>query len=160
MLEREGILRGMAAGLVAAGVMSAARLLARGSGLIDRMVPQVVEERAASATGARMPGGAAGHQLAAEVVHQAVSVTAGGLLGVVSPKPGLAAGVGYGLGIWLVDVFGLMPALRVRRLGGSAVDAAAHAIFGAVLAFAMQQLAEQPRQWPLPRAIPLLRRVG
>jgi len=81
MLEREGILRGMAAGLVAAGVMSAARLLARRSGLIDRMVPQVVEERAAGATGARMPGGAAGHQLAAEAVHQAVGVTAGGLLG-------------------------------------------------------------------------------
>lgn len=160
MLNREGMLRGMAAGLVAAGVMSAARLLARRTGLIDRMVPQVVEERLAGAAGARMPGSAAGHQLAAEAIHQAVGITAGGLLGGVTPKPGLAVGVGYGLGIWLVDVFGLMPALRVGRLGGTAVDAVAHAIFGVVLAFAMQQLAEQPRQWPVPRAVPLPRRVG
>ena len=53
-----------------------------------------------------------------------------------------------------------MPALGVRRLGGRAVDAAAHAIFGAVLAFAMRELASQPRLQPTPTAIPMGRRVG
>src|SRR5688572_3225570 len=106
MRERHGVLTGITAGLVAAGVMSAARLLAHRAGLIDRMVPQVLQERAAGAAGVELPGGTAGHQLAAEVIHHAVSAAAGGLLGAVTARPGLATGVGYGLAIWIVDALG------------------------------------------------------
>jgi hypothetical protein len=84
----------------------------------------------------------------------------GGLLGGVTTRPSLAAGVGYGLLIWIVDVVGLLPALRVERVGGRAVDAVAHGIFGATLAFAMRELAGQRRMDPKPAAIPLRRRVG
>jgi hypothetical protein len=150
----------MAAGLVAAGVMSAVRLLAHRAGLIDQMVPQILQQRASGEAGVRAPGGTAGQQLAAEVIHHAVGLTAGGVLGAATFRPGLATGIAYGLGIWLTDVLGLMPALRVRRTGGHAVDAAAHVIFGATLALAMGELAAQPRQRPVPRDIPLLRRVG
>jgi hypothetical protein len=159
MLERDGILRGMTAGFIAAGVMSAARLLAHRVGLIDRMVPQVLQERLAGEAGVD-PGVDAAHQLAAEVIHHAVGLTAGGVLGAATSRPALATGVRYGLAIWLVDAVGLLPALRVQRVGGRGVDAVAHAIFGAVLAFGMRELAAQRRLRPVPTEIPMLRRVG
>lgn len=149
----------MAAGLVAAGVMSTVRLLAHRAGLIDRMVPQVLQERAAGAAGLD-PGGSAGHQLAAEAIHHGVSLAAGGALGAVTATPGFAAGVAYGLAIWAVDALGLLPALRVRRVGGRTVDLIAHGLFGATVAFAMRELASQPRLEPEPSVIPLRRRVG
>lgn len=150
----------MAAGLIAAGVMSALRLLAHRAGLIDRTVPQVLQERAAGAAGVDPPGSGAAHQLAAEAIHYAVSVAAGGALGVVSARPTLATGVAYGLAIWAIDVLGLLPALNVRRVGGRTVDAVAHALFGVTVAFAMRELAAQPRLEPTPAAVPLRRRVG
>jgi hypothetical protein len=160
MSRYEGILRGMAAGLVAAGVMSTVRLLAHRAGLIDRMVPQVLQERAAGAADLDVPGGSAGHQLAAEAIHQGVSLAAGGALGAITATPGFAAGVAYGLAIWAVDAVGLLPALRVERVGGRTVDLIAHGLFGATVAFAMRELASQPRLEPEPSAIPLRRRVG
>lgn len=150
----------MTAALIAAGVMSAVRLLAHRAGLIDRMVPQVLQERAAGSAGIDLPGGKAAHQLAAEVIHHAVSLAFGGLLGAATARPRLITGVGYGLAIWGIDALGLLPMLRVDRVGGRAVDAVAHAVFGGVLALAMQELASQSRLTPLPAAIPLRRRVG
>jgi hypothetical protein len=155
-----GVLRGMTAGLVAAGVMSAVRLLAHRAGLIDRMVPQVLQERVAGAAGVDLPGGTAAHQLAAEALHHGVSLVAGGALGAVMAKPGLATGVAYGLGIWVVAALGLLPAIRVQRVGGRQVDVVAHGLFGATLAFAMRELASQPRLDAKPAQIPLRRRVG
>lgn len=159
-MSRESLLRGLTAGLVAAGVMSAVRLLAHRAGLIDRMVPQILEQRAAGAAGVDASGGRAGHQLAAEVIHHAVSLAAGGALGAVVATPRLVTGVAYGLGIWVVDALGLLPALRVHRVGGGVVDAIAHGIFGATLVLAMRELTAQPRLEPTAAVIPLRRRVG
>lgn len=160
MATRDRILRGMTAGLIAAGVMSAVRLLAHRAGLIDRMVPQVLQERVAGEAGVALPGGEAAHQLAAEAIHHVVGLAAGGLLGAAAATPGTRTGVAYGLGIWAVDALGLLPALRVQRVGGLGVDATAHAVFGAVLAFAIRQLTAQPRLQPVPTRVPVLRRVG
>jgi hypothetical protein len=148
----------MTAGLVAAGVMSAVRLIAHRVGLIDRMVPQVLQERAAGAAGIDVPGSA--HQLAAEALHHGVSVAAGGALGALTATPGVTIGVAYGLAIWVVDALGLLPALRVQRAGGRGVDAVAHGIFGATLALAMRELAAQPRLTPKPAAVPFRAHVG
>jgi hypothetical protein len=152
----------MSAGVIAAGVMSTARLLAHRAGLVDRMVPQVLEERAAGEAGIDIPGGKSGHQLAAEVIHHGVSLAAGGLLGALTAKPRPATAAAYGLAIWVAEAWGLLPALRVRRPGtrALAVDAAAHALFGVVVAFAMRELASQDRLRPVPTKVPLLRRVG
>ena len=160
MPERGAVLRGMTAGLVAAGVMSVVRLIAHRAGLIERMVPQVLQERVSGAAGVDLRGGTAAHQLAAEVIHHGVSLAAGGTLGAATAKPGVMTGAAYGLSIWLVDALGLLPALGVRRVGGRGVDAAAHAIFGVTLALAMRQLAAQPRLTARPTAIPLRERVG
>jgi hypothetical protein len=160
MSRYDGVLRGMTAGLMAAGVMSAVRLIAHRAGFIDRMVPQVLQERVAGAAGIDVPGGTAGHQLAAETIHNVVSLAAGAALGAVSAKPGLATGIGYGLVIWVVDALGVLPALRVERVGGRTVDVVAHGLFGATLALAMRELAAQPRLAPRPSIMPLRRRVG
>ena len=148
----------MTAGLVAAGVMSAVRLIAHRAGLIDRMVPQVLQERAAGAAGIDVPGSA--HQLAAEALHHGVSLAAGAALGALTATPSVRIGVVYGLAIWVVDALGLLPALRVQRVGGRGVDAVAHGIFGAALAFAMRELASQRRLTPKPAAVPLRAHVG
>lgn len=160
MLERDGILRGATAGLIAAGVMSAFRLLGHRAGLIERTIPQVLQERVAGESGLHVPGGTAGHQLVAEVLHFGVSAGFGGVLGAAASRPSIWTGAAYGLGIWLVDTLGLLPALRVQRVGGHGVDAVAHALFGVALAFSMQELASQSRMKPLPTKVPLLRRVG
>ena len=157
MSRLTGALRGMTAGLVAAGVMSAVRLMAHRAGLIDRTVPQVLQERAG---GVDPSGGAAGHQLAAEAIHLAVSLAAGATLGAITARPRLRTGVVYGLAIWVVEALGLLPALRVRRVAGSAVDAVAHGVFGATVALAMRELTAQPRPAPRPAVIPVRRRVG
>jgi hypothetical protein len=159
-MRREAILHGMTAGLIAAGVMSTARLLAHRAGLIERTVPQVLQERAAGEAGVDLPGGTAAHQLVAEVVHHVVGLTAGAALGAVTARPGAGTGVAYGLGIGLINALGLLPALRVDRVGGRAVDAVAHGVFGAVVAFAMRELAAQPTLQPLPTDVPARRRVG
>jgi hypothetical protein len=58
----------------------------------------------------------------------------------------------------VVDVGALILALRVVRLGGHAVDFVAHALYGAMVALAVGELAGQ-RRTPRPRAV-RLRRVG
>ncbi|HEX3177715.1 MAG TPA: hypothetical protein VHZ49_13630 [Methylomirabilota bacterium] len=160
MINRDGILRGLTAGVVAAGVMSAARLLAHRAGLLRQTVPQVVHERVAGETGFSVLGRTPGHQLAAELMHHGVGAVAGGALGAVAPRPGAVTGLGYGFLVWLADHYVVLPALAVKRGRGRAVDVAAHLVFGAVLAFAMRELARQPRLQPTPTEIPLLRHVG
>jgi hypothetical protein len=151
----------MAAGLVGAGVMSALRLLAHRAGLIDRMVPQVLQERAAGEAGVRPPGGSAGHQLAAEVVHHVVGGVAGGALGAIAGRMSpLAGGLTLGLGLLAVDDLVLMPALGVRRAGGRLVDTVAHVLYGLVVALAIRELSSQSRLTSSPAGIPRISRVG
>jgi hypothetical protein len=55
-------------------------------------------------------------------------------------------------------MLGLIPALRVVRVGGHLVDGAAHTLYGAMVALAINELAAQ-RRAPIARAL-RLRRVG
>ena len=47
-----------------------------------------------------------------------MSVAFGGLLGAATSRPRLFTGIGYGLAIWGIDTLGLLPALRIDRVGG------------------------------------------
>jgi hypothetical protein len=160
-MDGRGALRGVAAGLVGAGVMSALRLLAHRAGWIDRMVPQVLQERAAGEAGVRVPGGSAGHQLAAEVVHHAVAAIGGGTLGALAGRASpVTAGVALGLALLALDDLVLMPALGIRRSGGRVVDAVAHVVYGLVVAAAIRELSSQSRLVSSPTAVPRISRVG
>ena len=154
--ETDAIWRGLTAGFVASGAMSVARLGAHRAGLIERMVPQ---ELHADVTGVDPSADTPAHQFGAELLHHAVGALAAGAFAALAPRrPRAAHGVALGLALWVIDVGALIPSLRVVRVGGHAVDFAAHALYGAMVALAVGELAEQ-RRAPRPRAM-RLRRVG
>ena len=156
MPDTGAIWRGLTAGFVASGAMSVLRLAAHRAGLIERMVPQ---ELHAEVTGIDPSADTPAHQFGAELLHHAVGALAAGLFAALAPRrPRASHGVALGLALWAVDVGALIPALRVVRVGGHAVDFAAHALYGAMVALAVSELAEQ-RRTPKPRAL-RLRRVG
>lgn len=155
MIERGALWRGATAGFVAAGAMSVLRMAAHRVGLIERMVPQ---ELHTELVGVDPSSETPEHQFAAELLHHAVGMIGGAMLAAVAPRrPRLIHGLGLGLGLLAVDVFALIPALRVARVGGYAVDVVAHALYGVIVAFAIGELAKQ-RHTPSVRA--RLRRVG
>jgi hypothetical protein len=154
--EPGGLSRGATAGLIAAGAMSLLRMIAHRTGLIDRMVPQ---ELHTDLLGVDPASNAPGHQLGAELLHHGVSAAAAALFAAVAPRrPSPIAGVGLGVALWAFDVFVLIPALRVERAGGYAVDLAAHALYGVAVAFTLEELAEQRPAWAARAG--RLRRVG
>jgi hypothetical protein len=156
MIDRRAVWRGLTAGFVASGAMSVLRLAAHRAGLIERMVPQ---ELHTDVTGVDPSAEAPAHQFGAEVLHHAVGALAAAAFAAMTPKrPHAAHGVAFGLALWAIDVLALIPALRVVRLGGHLVDGAAHALYGAMVALAIAELAAQ-RRTSLGRAR-RLRRVG
>jgi len=155
MIDRGALWRGATAGFVAAGAMSMLRLGAHRLGLIERMVPQ---ELHAELTGIDPSADRPAHQFAAEMLHHAVGAGAAALLAAFAPRrPRIMHGVALGLGLWVVDVVALLPALRAARVGGHVVDLVAHAGYGAMVAVAAGELATQ-RHTTSVRA--RLRRVG
>jgi hypothetical protein len=156
MIDRGAVWRGLTAGFVASGAMSLLRLGAHRAGLIDRMVPQ---ELHTDVTGVDPSADTPAHQFGAELMHHAVGALAAAAFAAMTPKrPHAAHGVALGLALWAIDVLALIPALRVVRVGGHAVDGVAHALYGAMVALAIGELAEQ-RRAPIARAL-RLRRVG
>ena len=154
--KTDAMWRGLTAGFVASGAMSVLRLAAHRVALIERMVPQ---ELHADVTGVDPSADTPAHQFGAELLHHAVGAGAAALFAAVAPRrPSAAHGVALGLALWVIDVGALIPALRVVRVGGHAVDFAAHALYGAIVAFAVAELAGQ-RKTPRSRAV-RLRRVG
>jgi hypothetical protein len=137
--------------------MNPVRLAARRAGLIDKMVPQAVEEWASHRSGVEPPGGPAGHHLSDQVLHLAYGAAWGALYGLAS-RPGRSGsvprGVTLGLGVWAAGFFGLVPLLRIARpawrarAGETAVNVAAHLVFGVVTALEADERARQPHRRP------------
>ena len=156
MIDRGALWRGLTAGLVAAGAMSALRYGAHRARLIERMVPQALHTEM---SGVDASTDAPAHQFAAELLHHAVGATAAAIFAAVTPRqPHATHGVAFGLALWAVDAFALLPALRVVRVGGHVVDGAAHALYGSLVALVLSELAAQ-RRGTVARAF-RLRRVG
>lgn len=156
MIDRGAIWRGLTAGFVAAGAMSVLRYGAHRAGLIERMVPQ---ELHTDVTGVDPSAQTPAHQFGAELLHHAVgALGAGAFAAVERRRPHVLHGVAFGLILWVIDVFALMPSLRVVRAGGHAIDFAAHALYGAIVALTIGELAAQRRAPSVSGA--RLRRVG
>ncbi len=156
MIDRRAVWRGLTAGFVASGAMSLVRLGAHRAGLIERMVPQ---ELHTEVVGVDPSSDEPAHQFGAELLHHAVGSVAAAAFAALAPRrPRAVHGVALGLALWAIDVLALIPTLRVVRLGGHAVDGAAHALYGAMVALAISELAEQ-RRTPITRLL-RLGRVG
>jgi hypothetical protein len=149
-----GFVYGCLAGVNGAACMTVLRLAARQAGVIDKMPPQVVQEWLSRRAGVEPPGGKVGHHLADHLVHLAVGVTGGGVYGALTaPRgPSYPSGVVYGLAVWAVGFLALIPLLGIHRGAAeaetreNAVNIAAHAVYGAVLALIVAEMRNQHRR--------------
>jgi hypothetical protein len=159
---------GAVAGAVGANCMTAIRLSARRAGLIDRTVPQAMEDWLSRELDLDLPGGAAGHTLLDQLLHVAYGAGLGAVFGFAAAGAGRGTflrGTALGLATFLVGRFALMPLLEEVRPSGRAtraehaVDLLAHLAFGWITAVASEELARQhPR--PLPRPYRRIFRTG
>ena len=142
-------LYGAIGGLYGSAAMSVVRLAARRRGLIDKMVPQAVEEWATARAGVEPPGGAAGHHILDQVMHLGYGAAAGALYGALhgtgSRRP-LASGARFGGLVWLIGAGALFPLLNIARPLWRArgrenvVNLAAHLLYGISLQLVAAEL--------------------
>jgi hypothetical protein len=148
---------GALAGVIGAACMTPVRLMARRRGVIDKTISQTAEEwLMAHANAARARGPAFHHAL-----DQAMHLGYGAALGIAYAltlgrrrRRGMARGLAFGLGTWLLGSWALMPAARVNRppwrkgLGENLVDLVAHGLFGFVTALVSEEMSRQPSHRP------------
>jgi hypothetical protein len=150
-------MQGGVAGVIAASCMTVVRMAAHRAGLIDRMVPQAVQEGIERRAGARPSRG--GSRIAEQTLHLGYGAAFGAVYGAFVDRPRRAPRVGrsllYGLAHWAFGAGVLLPSLGVARpiwrrsLAENAVDLAAHLTYGGVTAFVSGEFARQDEQ---PRA--------
>ncbi|MBF5045963.1 hypothetical protein FGE12_26360 [Aggregicoccus sp. 17bor-14] len=167
-LQRAG--HGALAGAVGAACMTALRMGAHRAGLIQKQVPQVVEEWMVHRSGRAPRGGPAGHQAASQLVHLGYGAAwaaafALGQRGGRSRAP-LLRGALFGAAQWAFGFFVLMPALgvtrpawrqRPRELG---VNLSAHLLYGAVTALVSEEMQQQRQRTPRSELARRLATVG
>jgi hypothetical protein len=152
---RETWLYGAIGGLFGAGAMTVLRLAARRSGIIDKMVPQAVEEWAAHRSGLESSGGRFRHHVADQALHAGYGVVAGAVYGAVQGGSGrrhLACGAAFGATVWLFGagvVFSLLDVARPiwrSRPAENAVNLAAHVLYGLSVQLVTEELSQQARR--------------
>jgi hypothetical protein len=158
---------GALGGFAAGGCMTALRALGRRAGLIEKPVPQAVEEWVAHRTG--VDAGDSGHQVTEQLLHAAYSAACGAAAGLLlGPGRGSVPrqALTLGLGVWAISVAGVGPTLRIFRSparatpGEEAVNLAAHLVFGTVTMLVADDLARQRDRRPTSDSERLAARVG
>jgi hypothetical protein len=147
-------IHGALAGAIGAACMTAARMLARRAGVIQQMVPQAVEAWAQHYAPIALPptpSQRAIHHVADQALHVGYGATFGVayslLLGKHRATP---AGVaGFGLGVWALGSFVLLPVLKIMRPewrakpGEIAVNVAAHLLYAASVGLVTDEFEKQ-----------------
>jgi hypothetical protein len=143
-------LAGVVGGVYGAAAMSVLRLGLHRVGVIDKMVPQVVEEWISDRLHIDPPGGKAGHHVADQLLHLGYGASLGAIAGPVlnsgEGRGGPWRGAAVGLATWAFGMLVLVPALRVARPAWkagpleNATNIAAHLVFG----WAIQLVVEEP----------------
>ena len=149
------VLAGAVGGLYGAAAMSVLRLGLHRAGLMDKMVPQAVEEWISDRLNIDPPGGTAGHHVADQLLHLAYGAGLGALSGPMvsgrETRGGLWRGGAFGLASWAFGMLVLVPALRVARPAWragpleNATNIAAHLIFGWAIQLVVEEPARQNR---------------
>lgn len=154
---------GSIGGAMAAGAMSALRMAAHRSGMIERQVPQVFEawlERRAGLSLSPVP-----REFLTHVLHVGYGAAWGAVYGLLfgtGRRATLRRGVPFGLFQWGLGFFALAPLMGAARsplrseARENAVNAGAHLLYGVLLALITEELARQPSS----RQFPHTRRVG
>lgn len=148
---------GAIGGVIGASCMSALRMAAHRAGLLDKQVPQAVEEWVSHGTGVQP--GFAGHQALTQLIHLGYGMGWGALYGAIagSGRNGTAVkGSVFGTAQWAVGFLGLLPALGIARPAWkqstteNSLNIAAHLLYGVVTALMTEELARQPEHSRLP----------
>ncbi|MEU4829494.1 DUF6789 family protein [Streptosporangium sp. NPDC023615] len=136
------LVRGAASGLLATTAMSAVMLAGDRAGLMPDQPPKRIVR-------AFMPGHRhrpkQGEKALGTLTHFAFGTACGAAFGVLCRKrrAPVTLGVGYGLAIWAVSyqgwvpMMGILPPISDDRPGRPAVMGAAHVVYGATLALAV-----------------------
>src|SRR4051812_31175747 len=151
------LLYGALSGSIAAACMTVIRSAARRGGVIEKTVPQAVEETLAHRSGL----GRSAHPVVHHLVDQAMHTGYGAALGVGyalvtrGRSRALAArGLGYGVAVWMFGSWLLLPLVRAKqapwkkRGAENAVDLLAHLVFGAATALISEELSCQSDRGP------------
>jgi hypothetical protein len=154
-VQRAG--HGAVAGAMGAACMTALRMAAHRVGLIEKQVPQVVEEWLVQRSGHAPPGGPAGHQAANQLLHLGYGATWAAAFALTSrgrTRAPLLRGALFGAAQWALGFFVLMPALGVtrpawrQRTRENAVNLASHVLYGAVTALVSEEMLAQRERTP------------
>jgi hypothetical protein len=154
-LQRAG--HGAVAGAMGAACMTVLRMAAHRAGLIEKQVPQVVEEWMVQRSGRGPPGGPAGHQVANQLLHLGYGAAwaAAFALGTRGRTGApLLRGALFGAAQWAFGFFVLMPALGVtrpawrQRARENAINLASHLLYGAATSLVGEELMAQREHTP------------
>ncbi len=152
---------GLLGGTIGAASMTPLRLLGRRRGLIDKTVPQAVEEWMAARVEVDLAPPARRrpelHHAADHLLHLGYGATLGALYGLLRggrKLPVGPAGLVYGAATWFVGTWLVLPRLGVLRapwrgtVAENAVNLAAHLLFGVTTALVADDLGAQPAHGP------------
>ena len=144
---------GALGGLYGAGAMSVIRLTLHRAGVIDKMVPQAVEEWISHRLSSDPPGGKLGRQLTDQALHMAYGVTWGALAAPLmvagARQRSLWSGGVFGAALWLLGTAVLFPWLRIARpvwkagAGENVANLAAHLVYGTAVQLVAEELVRQ-----------------
>ena len=164
---------GAIAGSVAAACMTVIRMAARRRGIIEKTIPQALEERVAHWSGLGRGAHPVLHHLADQMMHVGYGATLGVGYALVTQRRtggrsphGVARGVAYGVATWFAGSWLLLPALRAKqaawrkRASENAVDLLAHLVFGAATAIVSEELSTQSNRGPTSDSARRATRVG
>ncbi|HWO11596.1 MAG TPA: hypothetical protein VNN80_19010 [Polyangiaceae bacterium] len=149
-------IHGALAGALGAAGMTVLRLLAHRAGWIEAMVPQAVEVWVKDRSSLTRPRAPATHHVADQLLHLAYGGFWGGVYGLAAPKhPSPARALAFGGAIWALGSLVLFPALKIARPLWQAkareelVNVGAHALYGAIATYMLDELEKQARHQPL-----------
>lgn len=134
------LFRGVVAGTLATGVMSALMLVGKRLGLVGEMPPEKVTAKLLNEAGIHRS--AKEQDAIATALHFGFGAGAGAAFALMAPRPlavRVPAGMAYGAAIWGVSYMGWVPAVGIMpaadrdRRDRQAVMLAAHLVFGAAL---------------------------
>jgi len=174
------LIHGVLAGALGAGCMTVLRMFAHRAGWIQAMVPQAVEVWAKDTSALGRPRTLATHHVADQLLHLGYGAFWGGVYAAaLGPRNGVhAAALGarntaspfraleLGASLWALGSMLLFPALKIAppvwrsEPRAELVNISAHALYGAVTVYLVEELERQ--RYTQPRAHGLMRhaRVG
>jgi len=156
-------------GALGAAGMTIVRLGARRRRIIDKTVSQSAEEWLARRARPWIPDEPAVHHLLEQTLHVGYGAALGLAFGLTARRRSgsvLGAGTGFGVAIWLLGSWLLMPLLGAKRppwrkgARENLVDLGAHVLHGVTTALTVDEMSAQPEHGHLPDALRRRLRVG